>query len=110
MWSLILPKKRHVIALFLFLPLFLSVLYIVTKNNPAYIAAETYISEDMRISDSIGNTKRIDFNFWEGFNYTGSEANFLFKVFSEKGIYTIEVNLGKTSGLWYVKSSEIRPH
>lgn len=104
------PKKRHVIALLVYLPLFLLVLYLVTKNNPAYIAAEHYISEDIRMIDSIGHSKRIEFNFWEGFNYTGNEANFVFNVISEKGTYTIEINLGKTSGIWHVKTSEIRPH
>ena len=98
------------IALVVILPLFLLTLYLVTKNNAAYIAAERYISEDIRIIDSIGHAKRIEFNFWEGFNYTGSDANFVFNVVSEKGAYTVEINLGKASGIWHVKTSVIRPH
>jgi len=64
MWSLIKPKVRHLMALAVFLPLMLLVLYLVTKKTDAYEEAARFVAEDARLSASIGTVQKTDFKFW----------------------------------------------
>jgi hypothetical protein len=108
MWALIRPKARHVVTLAIVLPLLLLTLYFVTKSTEAYEEAERFVSADARVVDAIGRISRVEFKFWEGFEFTGSEANFSYEVMSEKGAFTIEVHLRKTSGKWHTETASIR--
>lgn len=108
MWSLIKPKARHLVALAVFLPLLLSTLYVVTKNTDAYEEAVRFVAQDTRVAASIGKVKKTDFKFWEGFEFTGSKANFSIEASSEKGTFIVDVRLHSAADVWHVESADIR--
>jgi hypothetical protein len=113
MWRLIQPKGRHLVALVVFVSLLLTLLYVVTRQTDAYEAAERFVSSDARVAESVGTVTRIDFKFWEGFQFmssaNGGEANFTFEVVGSKGgISIIEVHLRSSSGTWRVVTADIR--
>lgn len=108
MWALIKPKPRHLVALAVVLPLLLLTLYLVTKNTAAYEEAERFVSTDARIVDSIGRVSRVEFKFWKGFEFTGSDATFSFEATSEKGAFTVDVRLRCVAGKWRVETVDIR--
>jgi hypothetical protein len=43
MWSLIIPKRRHVVGLVVFLVLFLPLLYVVARHTEPYETAEQFL-------------------------------------------------------------------
>jgi hypothetical protein len=107
-WPLIKPKRSHVAAMTIFLLLFLISLYLVTKNTEAYEAAENFVATDARVAAAIGPVKRTDFKFWNGFEFTGSDANFSIGAVADKGEFVIEVRLHCLSGTWQVEEADIR--
>jgi len=108
MWPLIKPKARHLVALVLFLPLLLLTLYSVTKNTDAYEEAARFVAQDVRVAASIGQVKKTDFEFWKGFEFTGSNANFSIEATSEKGTFIVDVRLRHVAGTWRVEAADIR--
>lgn len=108
MWPLIKPKARHFVALAVFLPLLLLTLYFVAKNTDAYEEAERFVAQDARVAASIGNVKKIDFRFWEGFEFTGSNANFSIEATSDKGTFIVDVRVRSVAGAWRVEAADIR--
>lgn len=112
MWRLIKPKGRHLVALVVFLSLFLALLYVVARHTDAYEAAQRFIASDARVIESVGSVTRVDFKFWEGFHFTssanGGEANFTFEVVGSKGVSIIEVHLRSSSGVWRVVIADVR--
>ncbi len=108
MWSLIIPKRRHVVALIIFLALFLPLLYTVARHTEPYETAEQFLLSDDRVASSVGPVDRIDFRFWEGFHFTGGDANFTFEVTGSKGTSIIEMHLRNSSGVWRVVTADVR--
>ena len=112
MWRLIVPKRRHVISLIVFLGLFLPLLYVVARHTDPYEAAEQFLSSDARVSAAVGPVTRIDFKFWDGFTFNsssnGGNANFTFAVTGTKGVSVIEVHLRSSAGVWRVVIADVR--
>jgi hypothetical protein len=108
MWPLIRPKARHLVALAVFLPLLLLGLYLVTKNTDAYEEAARFVEQDARVAASIGTVKKTDFKFWEGFEFTGNNANFSVKATSDRGTFVVDVRLRCVAGAWRVEAADIR--
>lgn len=108
MWPLVKPKARHIVALALFLPLLLLTLYLVAKNTDAYEEAERFVARDIRVATSVGQVKKTNFKFWEGFEFTGSNANFSIEATSEKDVFIIDVRLRCVAGTWRVEAADIR--
>lgn len=108
MWSMMKPKIRHLLGVSVFLPLTLLLLYSVTQNTPAYNEASRFVQTDAATSRQIGRVIETKFNFWDGFAFTGSNANFSIEAIGEKGRCTVDVSLIHVNGKWHVESSAIR--
>lgn len=108
MWSLIVPRRRHVVALIIFLALFLPLLYVVARHTEPYETAERFLLSDSRISSSVGPVSRVEFRFWDGFHFTGGDATFAFEVTGSKGTSIIELHLRSSSGVWRVVTADVR--
>lgn len=107
MWSLIIPKRRHVIALVVFLVLFLPLLYVVARHTEPYDTAEQFLLSDSRIASSVGPVSQINFRFWDGFHFTGGDAAFTFEVTGSKGTSIVELHLRSASGVWRVVTADV---
>ncbi len=110
MWPLIKPKARHLLVLALFLPLLLLTLYVVTRNTDAYEEAERFVAQDARVVASIGRVTKTDFKFWEGFEFTGSNANFSIEAMTEEGTFIVDVRLRCSAGTWRLEMADILAH
>lgn len=108
MWSLIVPKRRHVIALVVFVPLMLGCLYFFARNTESYEVAEHFLRSDGRIASAVGPVAQVNFKFWEGFHFTGGEASFTFDVTSGKGTSVVSLQLRRSSGVWSVTAADVR--
>lgn len=112
MWALIKPKPRHIVALAIFLPLLLLMLYLVTINSEDYEEAERFVSQDTRVAASIGRVQKTDFKFWSGFESAtsggGGHASYVFEATTDKGIFTVDVRLRRASGTWRMEAANIR--
>jgi len=108
MWSLIKSKAGYLVALAVFLLMLLLVLYIVAKNTDAYDEAARFVSEDARIVASIGTVQKTSLKFWDGFEFTGNNANFSIEATSEKGTFVVDVHVRRVGGAWRVDTAEIR--
>ena len=112
MWPLIKPKVRHLVALAIFLPSLLVMLYLVTINSEDYEEAERFVAQDARVAASIGHVKKTDFKFWSGFESAtsggGGHANYSFEATTDQGVFTIEVHLRRASGTWRVEAADVR--
>ena len=107
MWSLIQPKARHFIALAVFLPLLVLVLYLVAKNTDAYDEAARFVAKDVRVVAVIGAVQKTDLKFWKEFEFTGSNANFSIEAKSSQGTFVVDVRLHCVAGVWRVKAADI---
>lgn len=92
----------------IFLPLLLITLYLTTKNTDAYEAAARFVATDARIAASIGPVAKTSFKFWDGFEFTGSDANFSLDATTDKGKFVVEVHLRYLAGTWRVETADIR--
>lgn len=108
MWSLILPKPRHLVALVVFVPLMLGVLYFFTRTTEPYEAAEHFLRSDARIASAVGPVTQVNFKIWEGFHFTGGEANFTFEVAGSKGESVVALQLQRSAGTWRVIAADVR--
>jgi len=112
MWRLTMPKARHFIALAVFVPSLLILLYVVERNSDSYEAAERFLATDVRVVASVGSVTRIDFKFWEGFEVVGSSnggtARYTFEVTGSKGVSIVEVILRSSLGVWRVVTADVR--
>jgi hypothetical protein len=108
MWSLIIPKPRHLVALILFLALLLGLLYFVTRNSEPYETAEQFLLSDGRIASAVGPVAQVNFRFWDGFDFTGGNARFTFGVTGSKGSFVVALDLRRSSGVWHVVTADVR--
>lgn len=108
MWSLILPKPRHVVAFVVFVPLMLGLLYFFTRNTEPYETAEHFLRSDGRIASAVGPVAQVNFKFWQGFHFTGGEASFTFEVTGSKGASLVELQLQRSAGTWRVIAADVR--
>lgn len=108
MWRLIIPKRHHVVALVIFLGFLFGLLYVVARHTDPYEVAERFLMSDAHISSSIGPVTRVDLRFWDGFHFTGGDANFTFEVMGSKGVAVVEVSLRRSSGAWHVVTADVR--
>jgi hypothetical protein len=108
MWSLILPKRRHVVALVVFVPLMLGLLYFFTRTTEPYETAEHFLRSDGRIVTAVGQVAQVNFKFWEGFHFTGGDASFTFEVTGSKGASVVALQLKRTAGQWRVVAADVR--
>lgn len=92
----------------IFVPSLLITLYLTTKNTDAYEAAERFVATDARIAASIGSVTKTSFKFWDGFEFTGSDANFSLGATTDKGEFVVEVRLHCVAGSWRVDTADIR--
>lgn len=109
MWSLIVPKRRHIIALIVFAPLMLGLLYFSARNAEPYEVAEYFLRSDQRIASVVGPVAQINFKFWEGFHFTGGDASFTFEVTGSKGASVVVLHLQRSAGAWRVIAADVRP-
>lgn len=108
MWSLIVPKRRHVIALVVFVPLMLGCLYFFARNTEPYEVAEHFLRSDGRIASAVGPVDQVSFRFWDGFHFTVCEASFTFDVMGGKGTSLVALQLRRSSGTWRVVAADVR--
>lgn len=108
----LIPKRRHIVALSIFLPLFLVLLYTAAKNTDPYEEAERFVSSDVRIVSLVGSVKSTNFRFWDGFNFNsagnGGEANFNFEVTGNRAVSVVEIHLRSSLGVWRVVTVDVR--
>lgn len=108
MWSLIIPKPRHIVALIVFVPLMFGLLYFFARNTEPYETAENFLRSDGRIASAVGQVAQVSFRFWEGFHFTGGEASFTFEVAGDKGTAVVALQLRRSSGTWRVIAADVR--
>ncbi len=109
--SSLLPKRRHWVALVIFVPLLLLALYLVTVNGEDYETAKRFVAQDARVAVTIGKVRRVDLKFWRGFESVGGNgghASYSFDATSDKGEFLVEVRLGNIAGAWRVEAADIR--
>jgi hypothetical protein len=98
---------RGLIALAIFTPLLLAILYFTTVASEPYEATERLIRQDAKISATVGTPQEIKFKFWSGFHFTGSDGSFVFELRGSKGNFLIDLDVSKENTIWVIKRSSI---
>ena len=93
--------------------IFMCVLYgsidLVVKNSDDYEVAVNFVTQDARVAATIGEIRKIRFNFFgfETVGGPGGHANYSFYVATTSGEFVINVKLRFTAGWWRVKEVDI---
>lgn len=107
----LLPKRRHLAALAIFVPLLLVALYAVTKTSQDYETAESFVAHDSRIAAVTGKVKQVSFMLWRGFESVGGNgghASYSFSATADNGQFVIDVHLRCVAENWRVTTVDIR--
>jgi hypothetical protein len=105
-----LPKRRHFIAMAIFIPLLLFIIYLSVKNSLEYKVAEQFVAHDPQVTNIIGKVHHTDFKFWSGFESidgNGGHAKFRFNAVTDQGVFTVQVYLICSAEKWQVKAVDI---
>lgn len=108
MWKLIALRFKNLLVLAIFVPILLSVLYLTVTRDQGYLESELFVRQDDRLALEIGSVKKVNFKFWNGFEFSGSNGNFIFEVATERGIFIVDVRIRQFSGVWHVVSADFR--
>jgi hypothetical protein len=82
--------------------------YFEARHSDPYEVAERFLYTDARVKEAVGPVARVDFRFWDGFEYSGGEAKFTFTVIGRNGASVTDVHLRSLSGAWSVLTVELR--
>lgn len=102
--------RRHLLLYTSATVLITAVTFLMVVNSEPYDLAKGFVAQDFRVAQVTGVQTDRSFAPLGGFRYTfgdrTGEANFSFKVKSDRGQFEVRVVLSKRDGQWTVASAQ----